>query len=75
MWLVVTMDTNSVFRKAIDGFYNGDSGLSVVQTEAEEIFEDLNIPRPSRDITVNSTLYFVSIWNTIPHRWRDKKKK
>jgi len=80
MWLVVTMDTNSVFRKAIDGFYNGNSGLSAVQTEVEEIFEDLNIPRPSRDITVNGVLYFVSIWNTIqyniiPHRWRDKKKK
>jgi len=47
------MDTNSIFRKAIAGFYNGDSGLSEVQTEAEEIFENLNIPRPSRDITVN----------------------
>ena len=55
------MDTNSVFRKAIDGFYNGDSGLSAVQTEAEEIFEDLNIPRPSRNIIVNSAPYFVSI--------------
>jgi hypothetical protein len=49
MWLVVTMDTNSIFRKVIYGFYNGDSGLSDVQKEAEEIFEDLNISRPSRD--------------------------
>ena len=61
MCLVVTMDTNSVFHKVVDGFYSGDSGPSAVQTEAEEIFEDLNIPRPSRDITVNSALNFMSI--------------
>ena len=47
------METNSIFRNAIDGLYNGDSGLSEVQTEAKEIFEDLNISRLSRDITGN----------------------
>jgi len=47
------METNTIFRNAIDGFYDGDSRLSEVQTEAKEIFEDLNISRLSRDITGN----------------------
>jgi hypothetical protein len=42
------MDTNFIFRNASDDFYNGDSCLREVQTEALQ-YEDLNISHPSRD--------------------------